>query len=123
MRDWKLAQSRVCRRYGAMEVPVADSDKLGIAVNVRSGLLPINGLRLTPDGRTCGWYIWAGGAMSDHADFFSPLHVAHLESWNEIVMPYLSLPPGWRFLVTPDHEDVCEQASLLGPEGWRWKRE
>ena len=116
MRDWKLAQSVVCRRYGVAEVPVAASDKLGIASNVRSGLLPINGLRLMPAGGTCGWYIWAGGAMSDDADFFLPLHVAHLESWCEAVIPYLSLPPGWRFLVAPDHEDVWEQPTLLEPK-------
>jgi hypothetical protein len=28
-------------------------------------------------------------------------------------MPYLSLPPGWRFLIAPGHEDVWEDQSLF----------
>jgi len=34
--------------------------KVGIARNVTSGLMPINGLRHPPEGDTTGWYIWAG---------------------------------------------------------------
>jgi hypothetical protein len=27
--------------------------------------------------------------------------------------PYLALPPGWRFLIAPDYEDVWFDESLL----------
>ena len=42
--------------------------------------------------------IWAGGELSSAPDFFRPLHVEHLISWAPAVLPYLGLPPGWRFL-------------------------
>jgi hypothetical protein len=106
-------QREVCRKYKTIWVATRSDLKLGIAQNVRDGLLPINGLRHTPVGDTTGWYIWAGGEPCDDPDFFVPLHVAHLGDWCPAVIPYLGLPPGWRFLIAPDHEDVWEDASLL----------
>jgi hypothetical protein len=87
-----------------------------IVRNVREGVLPINGHRHAPIGETTGWYIWAGGEMSDAPDFFVPLHVAHLAVWCPDVLPFLGLPPGWRFQIAPGHEDVWEDRSLLDVE-------
>ncbi len=110
MRLWKPAatdaQIAKCMQVGAVVVPSDPTEKLGIALNVRVGVLPVHGLRLPPEGGTCGWYIWAGGEASQDPDFFQPLHVAHVAEWTALVEPYLALPPGWRFLVAPDHEDV-----------------
>jgi hypothetical protein len=38
--------------------------------------------------------------------------------WCPAVLPYLELPPGWRFLIALGHEDVWEDPSLLniGPD-------
>ncbi|MCA9608752.1 MAG: hypothetical protein KC619_24280 [Myxococcales bacterium] len=91
---------------GCIAQPVVAHEVVGIARNVREGLLPINGLRIRPGGQTCGWYIWAGEEMSQADDFFVPLHVAHLDEWCPEVLPYLELPPGWRFLIAPGYEDV-----------------
>nr|WP_220032582.1 hypothetical protein [Komagataeibacter xylinus] len=44
--------------------------------------------------------------MSQAEDFFVPLHTRHIPHWCKIVIPYLGLAPGWRFIVTPDYEDV-----------------
>ena len=103
----------LCRRLGAEYCPAPDNQKIGIAENVRMGLLPINGLRHPPTEDTTGWYIWAGDQMSDSPDFFAPLHVRHLDEWSPKVRKYLGLPPGWRFLVADDFEDVWFDASLL----------
>jgi hypothetical protein len=46
-------------------------------------------------------------------DFFDPLHVSHLDARLPEVVPYLALPPGWRFLLAPGHEDVWYDESLL----------
>lgn len=104
--DWTRRQLEICSTYGATPVCVHSDEKVGIARNVRSGLLPINGVRVLPERGTCGWYIWAGPEMSEAADFFVPLHVAHLPQWCERTMPFLQLPPGWRFLVADDYVDV-----------------
>jgi hypothetical protein len=106
-------QEVVCARLGVQPVPVPAEFKLGIARNVRDGIQPLNGLRHPPVGDSSGWYIWAGGELSKDPNFFVPIHVKHLPGWCREAMPYLALPPGWRFLVAPDHEDVWEDASLL----------
>ena len=91
----------------------APSDQIaGVARAVGSGLQPLHGLRHPVTDATTGWYIWAGEYQSD-ADFFEPLHVRHLEEACPAVLPYLGLPPGWRFLSADGHEDVWFDASVL----------
>lgn len=105
-----------CQEYGATYSPVLDFLKVGIAKNVQENIWPINGLRHLPSGDTTGWYIWAGEELSDDADFFYPVHVEHVSSWCQEVLPYLGLPPGYRFLIAPDYEDVWYDPSLLEAE-------
>jgi len=107
-----LAQEAVCRRYGLALVAAPPHLKVGIARNVRDGVLPISGLRHPPAGETTGWSIWAGEELSHDPAFFVPLHVAHLAEWCPAAVRYLGLPPGWRFLVSGDHEDVWEDPAL-----------
>lgn len=113
------SQRKVCEKFSAPFVECAYGSKVGISLNVKAGARPINGLRVTPDGGTCGWYIWGGEEWSDDPDFFVPLHLEHLPDWAPLALPYLGLPPGWRFLVTEEYEDVWEDPELL--EGQRPK--
>ena len=106
-------QLDICRRFGVVPTPAPGHMKVGISANVRDGLLPINGLRHSSEGDTTGWYIWAGEELSNAPDFFQSLHVEHLLDWCPDVIPYLLLPPGWRFLLAPGVEDVWEDPSLL----------
>lgn len=75
-------------------------------------MMPIHGLRHPAENGTNGWYIWAG-EWEDIEDFFLPLHVDHIRSHLPAVEQYLALPPGWRFLIAKDYEDVWFDASLL----------
>ncbi|MHB9129460.1 MAG: immunity protein Imm33 domain-containing protein [Armatimonadota bacterium] len=106
-------QKTICDRFNAPFVESPLTLKVGIALNIRDGILPINGLRHPPEGDTTGWYIWAGEEMSEDPDFFVPLHIEHLCEWCPRVLPYLGLAPGWHFLVAGDYEDVWEDESLL----------
>jgi hypothetical protein len=110
---WSRSQLELCAKYGAKPFSASPGRKVGIARNVRQGLQPLNGLRLQPEGDTSGWYIWAGEEWSEDADFFVPLHIQHLSEWCPAVIPYLQLPPGWRFLIAPGYEDVWYDAELL----------
>jgi hypothetical protein len=110
-------QRAVCERYGCIPYPADPELKLGIARNVKEGKLPINGMRIPPEGDTTGWYVWGGEECSDDPDFFVPLHVTHLPDWCPAVLPYLQLSPGWRFLIAPGHEDVWFDESLLKRDG------
>jgi hypothetical protein len=47
-----------------------------------------------------------GWRAVEDPDFFVPLHVEHLDEWCPMAMPFLLLPPGWRFLTDGDYEDV-----------------
>ena len=112
MRD-ESDQHRICARFGVPFVSSPPDQKVGIARNVLSSATPINGLRHPPVGDTTGWFIWAGEVLSDAADFFVPLHVAHLDEWCPAAAPYLGLPPGWRFLIAGGYEDVWFDPALL----------
>lgn len=108
-------QAAVCAAHGVAPVPLDSELKVGIARNVRAGLQPVNGFRHFPEPGTTGWFIYAGGEPETDPDFFVPLHVSHLDSWCPDVMPYLALPPGWRFLLAPGYEDVWFDKALLQP--------
>jgi len=83
-------QQDLCHRYGTEFVPAPAHMKVGIAYNVREGILPINGLRHPVAGDTTGWYIWAGEELSDDPGFFLPLHVEHLAEWCPDALPPFS---------------------------------
>ncbi len=106
-------QLAICCKYGVALFPAPSHLKAGVASNVREGVVPINGLRLAPEEGTTGWFIWAGEEMSEADDFFLPLHIAHIQDWCPQVVKFLGLPPGWRFLVAGDYEDVWVDPSLL----------
>lgn len=110
--DLLVEQKQICEKYNADFVESPNDLKVGISLNVKNGVLPVNGLRHPKEGGTTGWYIWSG-EYSDDPDFFQPLHVDHLKEWCPWIEKYLGLAPGWRFLVTPEYEDIWWDSSLL----------
>lgn len=111
--DIEQSQREVCRKYDAPFERLDFNLKLGIAADFFSGKIPLNGLRHQPENETCGWFLWAGEALSQEDDYFKPLHVFHLIEKCPTVLKYLGLPPGWRFLVAGDYEDVWLDETLL----------
>ena len=111
--DTEREQREVCKRFGATWFSSPARMKVGVAENVSTRLLPLNGLRHRPEGDTTGWYIWAGEELSSDPAFFKPLHTEHLKEWCPLVLKYLGLPPGWRFLVTETYEDVWYDPAIL----------
>ena len=106
-------ENTVCERVGVKpKIPDGDA-KLGIAIST-IGLQPINGLRHNEENGTCGWYIWCGTEFSENDDFFSPLHVQHVSEYLPQIKKYLSLPPGYRFLIdNSGYEDIWFYQELL----------
>ena len=105
-------QKALCARIGTAFVPPSRFETVGIALTTLH-LRPLNGLRHPPEGGTCGWYIWGGQELSQDPEFFQPLPVHHLDERCPFVLPYLALPPGWRFLFADDYEDIWEDRALL----------
>jgi hypothetical protein len=113
MESLEHLQSDLCRRFGVPVSFPARHLKLGVSRDFFAGVFPLNGLRHPPAESTCGWFLWAGQEFSSAADFFQPLHVEHLFERCPRVLPYLALPPGWRFLIADGHEDIWQDDSLL----------
>lgn len=106
-------QLKICEKYGASPLDAPPHFKAGVAANVVSDVAPVNGLRHPPEGDTSGWYLWAGEELSSDPEFFRSVHIEHLREMRPEVVKYLALPPGWRFLVAGDYEDVWYDESLL----------
>lgn len=103
--DIIASQQDICVKYGTLMVPCTNGVTIGVSRGLRSEVLPINGVRVAPQGDSSGWFIWSGD-WSDDPAFFVPLHVEHLAHWCPLAVPFLLLPPGWRFQVAPGHEDA-----------------
>ncbi len=105
-------QQRICWEHQVAPAPPLDGEKAGIALATLDQV-PLNGLRHRPEAGTSGWYIWGGTTMSEAADFFDPLHHLHMAEYCPAALPFLALPPGWRFLVAPGQVDVWFDPELL----------
>jgi hypothetical protein len=64
--------------------------------------------------------VWSGERVDSQVSFsaleWNALHAVHLADQCPGVLPYLGLPPGWRFLTAPGYEDVWQDTGLLVPE-------
>jgi hypothetical protein len=115
---WRAQQTKVCARFGVTRLAPAPDLNTGVSEHFLNGMFhkaptwPLHGSRYLPTSTTTGWYIWAA-ELSDSPDFFQAVHTIHLETWSADAVPYLGLPPGWRFLLAPDYEDVWYDESLL----------
>jgi len=103
----------VCARFGLTPDQPQPGAKLGVSRGALAGEWPLHGLRHRAEHGTSGWYLWSG-EYSPEPDFFVPLHVEHAAERLPAAAAYLSLPPGSRFLLAPDHEDVWLDPTLLG---------
>lgn len=104
-------QNEICKKYNVKPQGCDLTLKVGVSQSLRSGQRPIHGMRVKEENGTSGWYIWVG-EYSSSVDFFVPLHGEHLKDWAEIVLKYLGLPEGWRFLVDDNYEDCWKDESI-----------
>jgi len=108
-------QMKICEKYKTEWSAAALDQMIGVSKNFTSGVMPINGLRHSPEKGTAGWYIWAG-EYSEADDFFEPLHIQHLIEKYPDILKYLGLPPGYRFQIdNKGYEDVWYDEKLLNP--------
>jgi hypothetical protein len=104
-------QQALCAQYDATFTPSPKWINSGVAIGTEA-MRPIHGLRHPPTIDTTGWYIWCG-ELSQAPDFFKPVHSAHLNESLPEVLPFLGLPPGYRFLIAEGHRDVWFDETLL----------
>lgn len=101
-------------KFKTIYMPTSSRSKVGISLDALEGKFPINGLRIPPSEDVSGWYIYSGtDAPSKANGFYKPLHALHLPNRCPLVVRLLGLPPGWRFLLAPDYEDVWFDRDML----------
>jgi len=88
------------------------NDMVGFAIETQ-GKTPINGLRHPRTEGASGWYIWCGEKYSLEPNFFSPLHLEHLNERCPEIIRLLGLPPGYRFLLAGEYLDIWYDPRLL----------
>lgn len=117
MKNWEnyiKAQKDICQKYNVDWVSADKELIIGLADNILTSMIPINGLRHPVEKGTTGWYIWAGQEFSHDADFFKPYHLEHVINLKPEIIKYLGLPPGYRFLIDgKDYVDIWFDQTLL----------
>lgn len=104
--DLVTMQQDICRKYGM--TPVAPESMVAVAIS-SIGQMPIYGTRIElPEGGNVSWFVHCG-EHSSAADFYKPLHVEHLKERLPLVLKYLYLPPGSKFIIdNQGYEDVWQ---------------
>ena len=107
-------QRETCRRFATDFLTSDGASKAGVSLDALNGKVPLHGMREPPEGSLSGWFLFAGpGEPSEDEDFYQPVHMSHFPDLFPGILRYLGLPPGWRFLVAPDYEDVWFDKNLL----------
>lgn len=105
-------QKAICLKYKTNFVESSPYLKCGIALQT-IGKQPIYGVRHPIENGTTGWYIHCG-EYSEDPDFYQPLHTVHIKDYLPEVLPYLSLPPGYGFIIDENgYEDVWFDENFL----------
>ncbi|WP_254613850.1 immunity protein Imm33 domain-containing protein [Burkholderia lata] len=102
--ELRARQEAVCARYG---LPVVEPDDMVAVAMSTLGKAPVYGTRIVlSEGHNVSWFFHCG-EYSDAADFYQPLHAAHLSTHLPLVLPYLMLPAGARFIIDDTgYEDI-----------------
>ena len=116
--EWIEEQRGLCE---ARDVAWTGTDRemiVGVADNVLTSQIPVNGLRLNRSEGTSGWYVWSGTELSNSPDFFKPRCAEHLLDLNPELLKFLGLPVGYRFLYDDSgFVDVWFDENLLHVDG------
>lgn len=101
-------QKRICAKYRVEVFPCDSKERAGVAVATLKSE-PLYGVRKKNEDGTASWYIW-GGPYSEAIDSYQPLCVGHLDDLIPNVLPYLALPPGYKFIIDrKGFEDVWRE--------------
>ena len=107
------SQVEICERCRVKPVLPLGHDRFGIALETLR-LNPINGLRVPALSGSSGWFIYGGDTPSSDPNFYSSLCVKRTRRHCECAVPYLCLPPGWRFQIDSNgYEDVWYDEALV----------
>jgi hypothetical protein len=107
-------QEELCHKLGVDVFITSSNLRVGISRDFKQNKIPINGLRHPPHGNMNGWYLWLGEIdFPDYPDYFEPVCMEHISDYKPEIIKFMGLPPGWRFLIAGDYEDIWYDENLL----------
>ena len=105
-------QLSICNKYGSAYIESADDEIVGVALDTLDKE-PLYGLRVMPTHKATGWYIY-GSPSSDDPNCYQPVCLSHLKERCPRVLKYLSLEPGFKFLIdNAGYEDVWKDPEIV----------
>jgi hypothetical protein len=111
------SQRDTCGRAKVKPHPPWAFSRMLVGKKVQPGVFPLYGVRARPkpERRDCGWMIWSGDPDmgSPHTGGFEFVEVRELFSRHREAWQRLALPPGWCFVIGPQHEDLYEDPEAL----------
>lgn len=106
-------QRALCARHGAVFTPCQPAQRLGLAPDLTAATRRLHGARIQPSGDACGWYLWSDEEFAEPPEFYVPLRAHTVDRLVPLALPYLALPPGWRFQIRDGQVDVWQDVTLL----------
>ncbi len=104
-----LGSEDVCLRCGSQCRFIDEETMVAIAAST-IGNSPVYGVRLEAAPGAVEWFLWCGEHRDD-VDFYAPYHAKHLVEMLPLVVPYLALEPGFKFIVDDaGYEDVWRES-------------
>lgn len=104
-----LGSEEICLRHASKYCPLHEDTMVAFAATT-IGQNPIYGVRLEADAGKIEWFIWCG-EHNERVDFYAPYHARHMRELFPIVIPYLSLEPGYKFIIDDaGYEDVWRES-------------
>jgi len=99
-------QQQICEKYHSPFEALKANEMIAVALG-SIGKMPIYGIRnISTEHETVSWFIYCG-EFSEQEDFFQPIHAEHLKDKLAIIIPYLALAQGYRFIIDDQgYEDV-----------------
>jgi hypothetical protein len=107
-------QMKVCQKYDVPWFATPLDQMIAVSKDLANGVMPINGLRHPPAGKSVGWFVWAGGEINNDISTWDTIHAQHLIEKYPQILKYLGLPPGYRFQIDDKgYEDIWKDENLL----------
>ncbi len=104
-----LGSEDICLRYGSQCCFIDEGTMVAIAAST-IGNSPVYGVRLEAAPGAIEWFLWCGEHRDD-VDFYAPYHAKHITEMLPLVVPYLALEPGFKFIVDDaGYEDVWRES-------------
>ena len=107
-------QQKCCEHYSAQYTPVDEEQMVVISDGVYEGL-PLEGVRYPSPDHMSGWWLTTDEYNGDTSSLKTVHYIHIVESRPEVAI-YMALPPGYRFMLGGEQEQVWFDEEVANDE-------